>query len=548
MDRSRSGLARGLGSGLVAVAVVAASVMVGSDDAEARFRRQRSTGGDYQPPYAAIVVDANSGQTLHAANSDSPRHPASLTKIMTLYLLFEQIEAGKLRLDSRLPVSAHAAVQPPTKLGLAAGSTLAVEDAIKGMVTKSANDAAVVVAEAIGGSEEDFARWMTRKARALGMSRTTYVNASGLPDDEQITSARDQAVLGRAIQERFPRYYGYFATPSFSYRGVAMRNHNRLLGRVAGVDGIKTGYTRSSGFNLVSSVRRGNRHIVAVVLGGSSGGARDARMRELIEANIDEAATRRTAAVIAEAPDQARARPRTEPTRIAASAPLAMAPAPAPLPPPAASAATPPAASPPPAADPNPQPRFADVMMPSPSSLTTPPPGSSEPIRPVPVRTVSVRPGAIQVAAIAPLATPAPQAAVAPPQLAAAASQPVALPPPPGARPGILGVLPVRAGAAPPPEMAAAATPPSPHGTATHGEWTIQVGAFPDEDQAKERLKTAKSMARSLLGNADPFTERVVKGSRELYRARFVGLDRDGAEAACHYFKKNEIACLALKN
>ena len=227
MDRSRGGLARGLGSGFVAVAVVAASVMVGSDDAQARFRRHRNTGGGYQPAYAAIVVDANSGQTLHAASPDSPRHPASLTKIMTLYLLFEQIEAGKLKLDSRLPVSAHAAVQAPTKLGLAAGSTLAVEDAIKGMVTKSANDAAVVVAEAIGGSEEDFGKLMTRKARSLGMSRTTYVNASGLPDDEQITSARDQAILGRAIQERFPRYYGYFATPSFTYRGVAMRNHNR---------------------------------------------------------------------------------------------------------------------------------------------------------------------------------------------------------------------------------------------------------------------------------------------------------------------------------
>jgi D-alanyl-D-alanine carboxypeptidase len=317
MHRRRQGL--GLGSGLVAAAVIVGSITVGSDDAQARFRRHRSTGGGYQPPYAAIVVDANSGQTLHAASADSPRHPASLTKIMSLYLLFEQLEAGKFKLDSRLPVSAHAAVQAPTKLGLAAGSTLAVEDAIKGMVTKSANDAAVVVAEAIGGSEEDFAKLMTRKARALGMSRTTYVNASGLPDDEQITSARDQAILGRAIQERFPRYYGYFATPSFTYRGEAMRNHNRLLGRVAGVDGIKTGYTRDSGFNLVSSVRRGNRHIVAVVLGGSSGGARDARMRELIEANIDEAATRRTAAVVAEASEPAASRPAEAAPAVAAA-------------------------------------------------------------------------------------------------------------------------------------------------------------------------------------------------------------------------------------
>ena len=171
------------------------------------------------------------------------------------------------------------------------GQTIAVEDAIRALVTKSANDVAVVVAEAIGGDEDTFARMMTRKARALGMARTVYTNASGLPDDDQITTARDQATLGRAIQDRFPRYYRYFATPSFVYRGHAMRNHNKLLGRVEGVDGIKTGYTRASGFNLVSSVRRGNRHIVAVVLGGASGGARDARMRGLIEQHIASAAT-----------------------------------------------------------------------------------------------------------------------------------------------------------------------------------------------------------------------------------------------------------------
>ena len=226
--------------------------------------------------------------------------PASLTKIMTLYLLFEQIEAGKLRLDSQMEVSDHASQQAPSKLGLRPGQTLSVEDAIRALVTKSANDAAVVVAEAIGGDEETFATMMTRKARALGMSRTNYANASGLPDEDQVTTARDQVTLGRAIQDRFPRYYRYFATSSFVYRGHAMRNHNKLLGRVEGVDGIKTGYTRMSGFNLVSSVRRGNRHIVAVVLGGASGGARDARMRSLIEQNIASASTNRSVAKIAE--------------------------------------------------------------------------------------------------------------------------------------------------------------------------------------------------------------------------------------------------------
>src|SRR5436853_4480543 len=220
---------------------------------------------------------------------------------MTLYLLFEQLETAKLKLDSQLKVSKDAASQSPTKLGLKPGSTLAVEDAIKGMVTRSANDAAVVVAEAIAGDEDDFAEMMTRKARALGMSRTIYKNASGLPDDNQITTARDQSTLGRAIQERFPRYYKYFSIRSFTFRGESISNHNHLLGKVEGVDGIKTGYINASGFNLVTSVHRGNRYVVAVILGGNSAGSRDARMRELIIKQITVAATQRTAPVIAEA-------------------------------------------------------------------------------------------------------------------------------------------------------------------------------------------------------------------------------------------------------
>ena len=252
-------------------------------------------GPNYHPPYAAIVVDDNTAQVLHEENIDEPRHPASLTKIMTLYLLFEQIDAGKLKLDTALPVSEFAAGQHPTKLHLKPGSTIMVEDAIKGIVTRSANDAAVVVAEAIGGSEEEFAKLMTAKAHALGMAGTTYVNASGLPADEQITTARDQALLGRAIQDRFPVHYRYFSTVSFRYRGKDIHNHNALLGQVEGVDGIKTGYTEASGYNLVVNLRRGDRHIVAVVLGGTSNAKRDARMRELIDEYLPMASTRRTA-------------------------------------------------------------------------------------------------------------------------------------------------------------------------------------------------------------------------------------------------------------
>jgi D-alanyl-D-alanine carboxypeptidase len=257
-------------------------------------------GPNYHPPYAAIVVDDNTAQVLHDENIDEPRHPASLTKIMTLYLLFEQIDAGKLKLDSPLAVSEFAAGQHPTKLHLKPGSTIMVEDAIKGIVTRSANDAAVVVAEALGGSEDDFAKLMTAKAHALGMTGTTYVNASGLPADEQITTARDQALLGRAIQDRFPIYYRYFSTVSFRFRGKDIHNHNALLGQVEGVDGIKTGYTEASGYNLVVNLRRGDRHIVAVVLGGTSNAKRDARMRELIDEYLPMASTRRTAPQVTE--------------------------------------------------------------------------------------------------------------------------------------------------------------------------------------------------------------------------------------------------------
>jgi D-alanyl-D-alanine carboxypeptidase len=259
-------------------------------------------GSSYHPPYAAIVVDDNTDQAIYEVNADEPRHPASLTKIMTLYMLFEQLEAGKLKLDSQLPISAHAAGQAPVKLGLKAGQTIAVEDALRAMVTKSANDAACVVAEAIGGGDEaEGARLMTVKARALGMSGTTYVNGSGLPAEEQITTARDQALLGLAIHNRFPNYYTYFSTLSFNWHGREMHNHNGLLGNVRGVDGIKTGYTEASGYNLVASVARDGRHIVSVVLGGTSNGQRDNLMRKLIEDEIPHASVQRTAPPITEA-------------------------------------------------------------------------------------------------------------------------------------------------------------------------------------------------------------------------------------------------------
>src|SRR3954465_12713326 len=290
---------------VLGLATLTTAVIFTTDSADARRHRHRhhvrhEARSSYSPAFSSIIVDGNSGATLSANNPDALRHPASLTKIMTLYLLFERLESGKMKLDTEMDVSEHASEQSPTKLGLRPGQTIRVEDAIKGLVTRSANDAAVVIAESIAGDEDDFAKLMTRKARALGMTRTVYRNASGLPNDSQVTTARDQATPGRAIQDRFPRHYRYFSIAAFNYHGRSIRNHNKLLGNVEGVDGIKTGYTRASGFNLVTSMRRGNRHLVGVVLGGRSGGSRDAIMRNLLAENLEKAATRRTVAAITE--------------------------------------------------------------------------------------------------------------------------------------------------------------------------------------------------------------------------------------------------------
>ena len=266
--------------------------------AEARARPQV---GGYSPPTAQIVVDAKTGKVLFAENPDAPRHPASVTKVMTLYLLFEQLDRGKLTLQSDLKVSAFAQRQAPSKLGVSAGDSISVEDAIKAIVTRSANDVAVVIAENIGGTESNFAQLMTRKARALGMSHTVYRNASGLPDPGQLTTARDLATLGRAIQSRFPKYYPYFAMRGFTYDGDYIGNHNKLLGRVEGVDGIKTGFTRTSGFNLLTSAKLDGRHIVAVVMGGRTGAQRDNQMVRLVENYLPRASTGGSLPAVAEA-------------------------------------------------------------------------------------------------------------------------------------------------------------------------------------------------------------------------------------------------------
>jgi D-alanyl-D-alanine carboxypeptidase len=534
----------GLRYGVVSLAAIVAVLTITSDAADARHHRRlrvhyvsahhvarahhHARAEDYSPPSASIVVDGNTGAVLQASNPDAPRHPASLTKIMTLYLLFERLDAGKIKLDTPLKVSEHASDQDPTKLDLKSGQTIPVEDAIKGVVTRSANDAAVVIAESLGGSESEFAKLMTQKAHALGMSRTTYVNASGLPDDDQITTARDQALLGRAIQDRFPSYYKYFSLPAFVYHGVAIRNHDHLLGSVQGVDGIKTGFTRASGFNLVTSVHRDGRYVVAVVLGGRSSFQRDAHMRELIGAHIKEASLQHTAPAIAE-----HTAPRDEPQQAAVTKASTVS-----------------------RADPTPTATVSTRVA----------AGSNDPIQPLLVKTVSYRVAPMQAAGLAPMpalvAAPAPQPeaprvvvasadTVPPVTIPALKSDPIK-PEPAKADIAKREVATVAPASAEPvkaePVKAEPAKSEPPAQFRARGGWLIQIGAYPGEDEAKQHLSAARSKVRDKLAAADPFTERVLKGDKALYRARFAGFDKETADATCKQLKRNDFDCITVKN
>ena len=277
---------RALGHALLGLALIAGPVLTTADAALAAKKKATTPS-----IAAAIVVDMNSGSILQEQAADMPRHPASLTKMMTLYVLFGYLKAGKLTPSSDLTVTEHAATQAPTKLGLKPGATIKVNDAVKALVTQSANDAAVTVAENLAGTEENFAKLMTDTARQIGMRNTLFRNASGLPDDEQITTARDMAILSAHLIHDYPDYYTVFSTQYFTFNGRKYRNHNKLLLNYQGTDGIKTGYTRASGYNLAASVHRGEKHLIAVVLGGKTGSQRDAAMRALLEKNFVAAST-----------------------------------------------------------------------------------------------------------------------------------------------------------------------------------------------------------------------------------------------------------------
>ncbi len=262
--------------------IVAGFGLINTADAAPKKKPVRKAAGSY----SSIVIDAATGRVLHEDNADAQKYPASLTKMMTLYMIFEALDAGKVKLSTTWKVSKHAESMSPTKLGLDAGETIAVRDVILGLITKSANDAAAVAAEGLGGTEDNFGDMMTQRARRLGMSNTTFQNASGLPDPGQVTTARDMVKLSRALIRDFPHYYSYFSTAEFTYAGRRHANHNRLMNWYEGADGIKTGFIRASGFNLSASAVRENRRIIGVVMGGPSPVARDQYMGKLLDAGF----------------------------------------------------------------------------------------------------------------------------------------------------------------------------------------------------------------------------------------------------------------------
>ncbi len=524
------------------IGIVASVAVAFTAPAEAARRKVKSTGGGYAPLSASIVVDAKTGKILQGENIDEPRIPASITKVMSLYLLFEQLERGRISLNTPLAVSAYAASQPPTKLGLRPGSTIEVDDAIKAMVTLSANDVSVVVAENVAGSEEAFAQMMTRKARELGMSSSAFYNPHGLPHSPpNITTARDLSILGRAIQDRFPKYFAYFQTRSFQYGQRTIRGHNRLLGKVEGVDGIKTGYTRLSGFNLLTSVNTDTRSIVAVVLGGRSGASRDQKMAGLIDNHLPRAyAGARIAppvlensqqpAMVAEAPVRravepvAEAAPAQAPVRMASATPQA----------PVAQAPTP-----------ERKPLDLNTLRPVVASAT----GASSTTTPSSTSSVRWQKGhePLPLNAQAYAALPA-QAAPAPiPPAQKAALQ---------AKIETQAVEPAPVTTTPVATKTASIKVEAPKAEAVEKKverpvvtgWVIQLGATDDEAKAKAMLDTARGRFGKVLGKAAPFTEKVTVDGSTLYRARFSGFsESDDAANACKQLKKGGVNCFASR-
>ena len=448
--------------------------------------------------YAAIVIDAASGEVLFSRHADSRRYPASLTKMMTLYLAFETLSQGKVHADDVLTVSSHAASQPPSKLGLGAGQTITLDDAMRATAVRSANDMAVAIAEHIGGSESRFTTLMTAKAQQLGMTQTRYFTANGLPDARQTTSARDQAILARAIMRDFPQYYSYFGLHDWAYNGRNYRNTNGLLPTGNGYDGMKTGYTNASGYNLAASAVRDGRRLITIVLGGRSSASRNAHVAELMDTGF-EVERRRSQGEniqIAQSFFEQRGFGLGETSAPIAYASLSnddedgMG---------AESSAIAYTAAPAPAVLPT---RIA----PSPSERSA---------------AASQRAAATAQAAGTTQRAPANVTASlngAPTGAAVAASTTPRRATPPPAR-----------------EPARAARPA--------GRWAVQVGAFRDEKVATDWLTEVNRRFRTQFASA----ERNVQTAGDWYRSRFTGLTEDAAKAACDALSERRVTCMVVR-
>jgi D-alanyl-D-alanine carboxypeptidase len=560
---------------------------------------------------SAMVIDANTGRVLHDNAGSEPRYPASLTKMMTLYLAFETIEAGRLQFSTPIPVSERAASVAPSKLGLDAGTEIPLRDAIKALIVKSANDMAVAIAEKIGGSEDAFAQLMTKRARQIGMRDTTFRNASGLPDPEQVTTARDMLTLAMRLQDDFPQHYRLFSTRSFTYDGKTYQSHNALLGRFPGVDGIKTGYTRASGFNLVSSYQAGGKHVVAAVFGGVSAGLRDAHMRMLLARAIEKASTERTRKTGPQLVAEARPAERPKPKPVSKPEP------PAPPKPAPASVVE---AEIPTSVDeralagsdrPAPAPRIAiakvktvSVLAPAstdedtaPSdtpvaeTAATAPPAPSAPSSPAALTFASTMPrpdfAALKShltarAASEPagaeagrLSTAAPLSEGPAPSTETVFAKPEAPGRPPSTLEAQLASFEVtsprrdRATGSEPALQSAVANLPAPvpvpvsrgvsrnavrvsapaasAPAAAIGGYHVQIGVYESPTEAERAMAAAKSKAGGVLDESATLAVPITKGDKQLYRARFAGFDSASATTACNELRRNGLDCFVAR-
>ena len=502
--------------------------------------------------FAGIVVDAKSGKVLYESSADAARYPASVTKVMTLYVLFQELKAGNITLKTKFNVSKYAASAVPTKLGLKSGSTITVENAIKALVTISANDIARVIAENISGSESAFAKRMTATARALGMSSTTYRNASGLPDKGQVTTVRDQAILGIAVYEHFPEYYDYFQTKSFSYGKRTYGNHNRLLGN-NGVDGIKTGYTNASGFNLLTAARADGRHIVVAGFGFDSSGTRDAKVRELVkkylpkgrsgsylEAALIPQPGRKGATVMVADTSETPVVPMPYPSfRLNGGGVVAVTAALQPL-----DAAQQPDEITVASIDGAPVPvsRPEELQVVQAVNTLAAPTGRGE--RALDVIGAWISDTFELGAAPAPLGSTAPSAPLLPPVGIGEEGEPLDL-----MTSGAVGdASPDPVANQPEPAPLAVAVVEETTAQTLTGGWIVQIGAAPTEGGANQLITNASGKIDT-LASFKSYVERFEKNGQVFFRARFGGFAaRDDAARMCNELKKVKMSCLAMQS